>query len=67
MGLDLLMSTKCGCQVYWKHGEWGLLPLISLDVKSIRNIKNGIRPFDEYEMWMSSLLETWRMGFTPFD
>ena len=45
----------------------GLHPLISVDVKSTTNIKNGIRPFDEYEMWMPSLLETWRMGFTPFD
>ena len=31
------------------------------DVKSTTNIKNLIRPFDEYEMWMSSLLETSRM------
>ena len=42
----------------------GLYPLISVDVKYIRN-KKWIRPFDECEMWMSSLPATSKMCFHP--
>ena len=43
----------------------GLHPLIIVDVKSTRN-NNWIRPFDECEMWMSSLpAATSIMGLHP--
>ena len=55
-----------------KTSRKGFYPLIIVDVKFARNIeihtkniKNGIRPFDECKMWMSSLPATLRIGLHP--